>query len=357
MELYNSNRAMTERVGQVFKLQGHERLAVDGVGPGDIAVIAKLHDTHTGNTLTSLERKLHLPMIVYPKPCIHGALRCLRDGDEDKLAEGLATLHEEDPTFLFENCEETGELVVSGQGELHLEVLQSRLRNRFGVEVEFVEPRIAFRETITLEAEGKYRHKKQSGGSGQFGEVSLRIRPGEKDSGVVFKQSLAGNNVDRVFVQSVEKGVLAACQEGVAFGYRVTDLEVDFFDGKMHPVDSKDIAFQVAGKEAFKLAFLEASPCLLEPILALEVKVPEVRLGDVLSDLSSRRGEIHGVNVEGAQSVIEAQVPQTELYRYATTLRSLTGGAGIHSEAFSHYQRLPDELVERAVGGSRVRSR
>lgn len=349
IELYNPNREMTEKIGQIFTLQGHEREMIQSLGPGDIGVMAKLRDTHTGNTLTSPDRKVRLPAVVYPKPNIHGALKTSHDGDEDKLAEGLATLHEEDPTFLFHNNVETRELVVSCQGDLHLEVVKSRLKRRFNVEVDFVQPRVPFRETIRASSDSKYRHKKQSGGAGQFAEVWMRIKPGERDSGIDFQQSLVGQNVDRVFVPSVEKGVEKACEEGILAGYHVTDVAIDFYDGKMHPVDSKDVAFQIAGKEAFREAFKSAKPCLLEPIVSLEVKIPEPFLGDVMSDISSRRGSIQGVDMAGKYRVVRAIAPQMELYRYATTLRSITGGVGLHQEEFSHYEYLPPELQHRVV--------
>ena len=352
-ELYNPNRDKTEKIGQIFTLQGHERDRIDVIGPGDIGVMAKLQDTHTGNTLTSLDRKVRLSAVKYPKPNIHGALVVSHKGDEDKLAEGLATLHEEDPTFLYENNAETRQLVISGQGELHLEVIKGRLKRRFNVEIELHEPRVAFRETIRGKAESKYRHKKQSGGAGQFAEVWMRINAAERDTGIDFKESLVGQNVDRVFVPSVEKGIQAACREGILAGYHITDVAIDFYDGKMHPVDSKDIAFQIAGKEAFREAFLAAKPCLLEPIMNVDIKVPESYLGDVMGDISSRRGRIQGVDSDGKFQILKASVPQMELYRYATTLRSLTGGRGLHSEEFSHYEYLPNEMEAKVVAASK----
>lgn len=353
-ELYNPNRDKTEKIGQIFSLQGHAREKVDVIGPGDLGVMAKLQDTHTGNTLTSLDRKIRLPAVKYPKPNIHGALVVSHKGDEDKLAEGLATLHEEDPTFLYENNLETRQLVISGQGELHLEVIRGRLKRRFNVEIELHEPRVPFRETIRTKAESKYRHKKQSGGAGQFAEVWMRIAPGARDSGIDFKESLVGQNVDRVFVPSVEKGVQSACNEGILAGYHITDVMIDFYDGKMHPVDSKDIAFQIAGKEAFREAFSAAKPCLLEPITNVEIKVPESHLGDVMGDISSRRGRIQGVDSDGKMQIVRAQVPQMELYRYATTLRSLTGGRGLHTEEFSHYEYLPHEHEAKVIAAAQA---
>lgn len=349
MELYNTDRNCPEKISQIYTLQGHERDTMDKIGPGDIGVMVKLRDTHTGNTLSSPDRKVKLPAVEYPKPNIHGALEVAAKGDEDKLAEGLSTLHEEDPTFLYVNNQETGELVMSGQGELHLEVIKGRLKRRFNVEILLKEPKVPFRETIRKKAESKYRHKKQSGGAGQFGEVWMRIEPLPRDSGIDFGHSLVGQNVDRTFVPSVEKGVQSACVEGILAGCHVTDVKIDFYDGKMHPVDSKDIAFQIAGKGAFRQAFMDAGPCLLEPIMAIEIKVPEEFMGDVMGDISSRRGRIQGMDAEGKFQIIKAQVPMMELYRYSTTLRSITGGRGFHSESFSHYEEMPRDLEKKTV--------
>lgn len=352
MDLYNSNRRAAERIGQVFELQGHDRSLAESIGPGDIGVMAKLRNTHTGDTLCSPNRKVKLRAVEFPRPNIRGALVSKHRGDEDKMAAGLATLREEDPTFIFEYSQETGELVASGQGELHLEILKARLLRRFNVEVDIVQPRIAFRESIRKPADAKYRHKKQSGGAGQFAEVWLRIEPAPRDSGIVFTQSLVGQNVDRVFVPSVEKGIQSLCTEGILAGFHVTDVAVDFYDGKMHPVDSKDIAFQIAGKEAFREAFKQADPCLLEPIMAVDIKVPEASLGDVLSDISARRGHIQGVDMDGRFRVVKSFIPQVELYRYGTTLRSLTGGMGLHQESFARYDTLPPEMETRILRGA-----
>lgn len=349
MEMYNADRSINEKLGQLFVLQGHERSQIEELTAGDIGVVVKLRDTHTGNTLSSIRRKVTLPKVEYPKPNIHGALRLKNRGDEERLGEGLKVLHEEDPTFLYRNDHETSETVISGQGDLHLEVIKGRLKRRFNVDIELVEPRVPYRETIRGKGDSKYRHKKQSGGAGQFAEVWLRVEPLPRDSGVMFTQSLVGQNVDRVFVPSVEKGVLAACTEGIIAGYHVTDVKIDFYDGKMHPVDSKDVAFQIAGKAAFKEAFQAAKPCLLEPIYDITIRVPEEYMGDVMGDISSRRGRIQGMDTDGQFQIIKAQVPQKELYRYSTVLRSLTGGRGLHSEAFSHYEELPRELEAKVI--------
>jgi elongation factor G len=354
-ELFNTARNVHERIGQLYVLNGHDRVTVPSLRAGDFGAVVKLRDTHTGNTLCSPRFLVELPKVDYPRPNIHGALVLKSKGDEDKLAAGLATLHDEDPTFVYRVDDEVHQTIVSGQGDLHLQVIVERLSRRFGVEVTLEEPKIAFRETIRAAAESRYRHKKQTGGAGQFAEVWMRIGPGTRDSGVVFTQSLVGNDVDRVFVPSVEKGVRTACTEGVYAGCRVTDLKVDFFGGKMHPVDSKDIAFQVAGYHAFKEAFAQASPCILEPVDNVTVTVPEEYLGAIMGDLSSRRGRILGIDTEGRFQLVRAQVPKKELYHYHNVVRSLTSGRGRHAETFSHYEEMPPDMAQKLLGELKAR--
>jgi len=245
--------------------------------------------------------------------------------------------------------------IMSGQGEIHLQVIVERLARRFGVNVELEEPRIAYRETIRGRAESRYRHKKQTGGAGQFAEVWMRVSPGTRDSGVVFTESLVGNDVDRVFVPSVEKGVRTVANEGVLAGYRIVDVVVDFYGGKMHPVDSKDIAFQVAGYHAFKESFTNASPCLLEPIYTVTITTPEDYVGTVLGDLSSRRGRILGIDSDGHFQVIRATVPYKQLAHYTTTVRSLTSGRGRYAENFSHYEEVPTDQVQAILAEAKAR--
>ncbi len=349
MDLYNSDRRVTERIGQLFRLNGKTRGAVEVLTAGDIGAAVKLKDTHTGNTLCESKRAVVLPKVQYPKPYTQAALKLNSRGDEDKLAAGLAALHEEDPVFESKVDGELHQTIISAQGELHLEVLIERLRRRQKIDLELIPPRIRFRETIRMRGESKYRHKKQTGGAGQFAEVWMRIEPAPRDSGVEFTESLSGQNVDRVFVPSVEKGVNTACTEGILAGYRVVDVKIDFYDGKMHPVDSKDIAFQIAGYFAFKEAFMGARPCLLEPIHELEIKVPEDCLGKIVGDLSGRRGKILGMDNAGRLQVVKAVVPAAELYHYGTVVRSLTGGRGLHAEKFSHYEEMPAEFERKVI--------
>jgi elongation factor G len=227
--------------------------------------------------------------------------------------------------------------------------LVERLRRRFKVELELAAPKVAYRETIKSKGDSKYRHKKQTGGAGQFAEVWMRIEPKMRDSGLEFTQSLVGQNVDGGFVPSVEKGVMSACREGLLAGYRIVDLKVVFYDGKMHPVDSGDVAFQIAGKEAFRESFNAARPCLLEPIHKLRIRAPEECLGKIIGDLSSRRGKVMGMEAEGSLQILSGEAPARELHHYATVLRSLTGGRGIHEEEFSHYEEMPRELEAKVI--------
>ncbi len=353
MELLNSDRRSSERIGQIFVLNGKSREQVDSLHAGDIGAVVKLKDTHTGNTLCDASLNVRLPAVDFPKPNIHFALNLKSKGEEDKVAQGLSALHEEDPTFHYLVDAELHQTVISGQGELHLQVAAERLRARYRVDFELTAPKIRFRETIKAKSDSKYRHKKQSGGAGQFAEVWMKIEPVPRGTGIDFNQSLVGQNVDRAFVPSVEKGVNAACREGILAGYTVVDVKIDFYDGKMHPVDSKDVAFQIAGKEAFREAFLKARPCLLEPIHIVTIKVPDEGMGSVIGDLSSRRGKILGMDTEGGFQIIRAHVPAMELYQYSTALRSLTGGRAVHGEDFDHYEEMPKEMEQKVIAESK----
>ncbi len=349
MELYNASRKVSERLGQLLVANGKTRTPVPKLGPGDIGCVLKLKDTHTGNTLCSPGLAVQLAKVDYPKPKVHAAIMLKVRGEEDKLATGLNILHEEDPTFTHRYDGEIKQHILSGQGDMHLQVIAERLKRRFNVGIDLAEPRIPYRETIRGKAESKYRHKKQTGGSGQFAEVWMRIEPKERDGGVEFTESLVGQNVDRVFVPSVEKGVKTACNEGILAHFHVTDVKIEFYDGKMHPVDSNDVSFQVAGYWAFKEAFANARPCLLEPIFTVEVQVPEAFIGAVMGDISSRRGKILGVDSDGAFQVVKATIPQKELAKYSTVLRALTGGRANHTEAFAYYQEMPAEFEKVVV--------
>ena len=349
MELYNSDRRITERIGQLYRLNGKTRTPVEILYAGDIGAAVKLKDTHTGNTLCDPKQVVTLPKVTYPVPYTQAALKLNAPGDEDKLAAGLAALHEEDTAFSYHTDPEIHQFIIAAQGELHLEVLFERLKRRYKVDVSLEQPRIRYRETIRASAEARHRHKKQTGGAGQFAEVWVRVSPAPRDTGVEFTESLVGQDVDRVFVPSVEKGVKTSASEGVHAGYRMTDVKVEFFGGKMHPVDSKDIAFQIAGYFAFREAAQAAQPVVLEPIHELEIRVPEEFVGRVVGDLSGRRGHIMGMDVAGRLQIVKALVPAAQLYHYGTALRSLTGGRGLHSEKFAHYAELPADQEKKLV--------
>jgi elongation factor G len=354
MTLHNSSRKKDERLGQLYLLNGKHREAATTLHAGDIGTVVKLKDTHTNNTLCCPIKKVSLSQIVYPNPSIHEAIKSKSKGDEEKLSIGLATMHEEDPTFISRVDNELHQIVISGQGELHLRVITKQLKRRFNIEILSSKPKVPYRETIKEIGEAKYRHRKQSGGSGQFAEVWLRVLPAEHDAGIEFGHSLVGQNVDRVFVPSVEKGVKVASTTGVLAGYKVVGTKVDFYDGKQHPVDSKDIAFQIAGKFAFREAFMAAKPSLLEPIMDVSVKVPEEFMGDVMGDISGRRGKILGMDTEGNFQIVKAQVPQAEMYHYSTHLRSITGGRGIHFEEFSHYENMPGDMEKKVIESTKL---
>ena len=355
-DLQNVQSSTVERVTQIFNLSGKNRNAVNKLVCGDIGAVVKLKNTHTGDTLSLPKKAVVLPPIVFPRPNIHAALALKAKGEEEKMAVGLAQIHSEDPSFHYVVDPELHQTVISCQGDLHMEVVSEKIRQRYKVDFDLVEPKIPFRETIKGKGEAKYRHKKQSGGAGQFAEVWMRIEPKKRGEGVEFIQSLVGQNVDRSFVPSVDKGVQAACREGILAGYRIVDVKVDFYDGKMHPVDSKDIAFQIAGKEAFRESFMGAKPCLLEPIYMVTITTPEAYMGAVMGDLSSRRGKIQGMDAEGMNQVVKAMVPAMELYRYASVLRSLTGGRGLHTEEFSHYEEMPKEMESKIIAKSKEKA-
>ncbi len=354
-ELYNPNRGESERIGQLYRVNGSHREPVQTLHAGDIGAVVKLRATRTGHTLCTAGRQLTAPPVEFPSANTRGALVARSRGDLNKLGEGLSMLREEDPTFDSAFDPSLGQTIVSGQGELQLMIVAEELKRRFNVEVDLTEPRVTYRETIKRKGDSKYRHKKQTGGAGQFAEVWMRVESAPADSGVEFTNSLVGSNVDRVFVPSVEKGVNAACQAGPYAGFPVTDVKVDFYDGKQHPVDSKDIAFQIAGKAAFNEAFLAAGPRLLEPIMLLRIKVPSDIVGAVMADLSGRRGRPMGMETEGRYEVVVAQVPQAELYKYSSQLRAITAGRGRHSEQFDHYEEVPHELEAKIVEEHRKR--
>ncbi len=349
VDVLNSSTGASEKIGQIYTLNGKTRKEIGSLSAGDIGALVKLKNTSTGNTLCDKKDPIILPPIQFPAPSISVAVKPKSRGDEEKISTGLHMLHDEDPSFTAQYDPELHQTIISGQGELHLNVVIKRLKERFGVEVTEERPKVPYRETITSKADEKYRHKKQTGGAGQFGEVWMRVEPLERGIGFEFANEVKGGAISSVYIPSVEKGVRSVLDSGPLGGYKVVDVKAIVYFGKEHPVDSKDIAFQIAGREVFKLCVLNAKPILLEPIYDVEIKVPEDCMGDVMGDLSSRRGKIMGSEVKGKFQIIKAKVPLAELDRYATTLRSISSGRGLHSRAFSHYEPMPKDREAKVI--------
>jgi len=353
-ELMNVARSRPEKLGALYQLVGKERHDCPVANAGDIVAAVKLKETHTADTLADRSRAVTLPAPEFPKPVTTESLHPKNKGDEEKVAQGLARLHEEDPTFGKHFEPSTKETLVSGMGDLHLEVMVDRLKKRFGVEVLLSKPRVPYRETIRQKAEDQYRHKKQTGGRGQFGEVHLRLEPRKRGEGFEFSDEVKGGVIPNQFIPAVEKGVVAGMERGPLAGYHVVDVKVAVFFGKHHDVDSSEMAFKIAAETCFHQAMLKASPVLLEPIDEITVRVPEEFLGDVMGDLSSKRGRILGTEADGHYQVIRALVPMAELYKYASHLRSITQGRGMHSARTAHYEEVPRDQADRVIAAARA---
>lgn len=348
-DVRNTSRAHTEKIGQIFTVSGNKRKNVDTVIAGDMGALVKLKNTHTEDTLSTSKAGLILKGIDFPAPVIRTAVVAKTQGDEEKISNGLHILAEEDPSFHFDYDAELAQLIVSGQGELQLLILLERLKDRFGVEVEPEEPRIPYRETIKGNSETQGKHKKQSGGRGQFGDCWLRLEGQPRGGGFEFVNAIVGGVIPGKFIPAVEKGVQGAMVDGVIAGYPVVDIKVTCYDGSHHTVDSSENAFKMAGAKGFRAGFAKAKPVILEPIYNVEVRVPDDYMGDVMGDISSRRGKIMGMDADGRFQVIKAKVPLAELYKYSSILRSLTGGRGLHTRELSHYEEVPMEIQDKLV--------
>lgn len=350
LDLINQSNGKPERLSQLYILNGRERKEAGKLTAGDIGAAVKLKDSHTNNTLTSKAFQVLIPEIKFPEPVISMAIAPKAKGSEDKIANALHTFHAEDLTFLVKVDPELHQTVISGQGELHLTILAKRLKSRYGVEADLVEPKIPYRETIKgVCKESEYKHKKQSGGRGQFGHVLLKIEPKPRGEGFEFEDAIVGGVVPGRFIPAVEKGILEALENGVVAGCKVVDVKVTLFYGSYHDVDSDEHSFKIAGRMGFKKGFKEAKPIILEPIYELQVTVPEEHMGDVMGDISSRRGKILGMESNGFNQVIKALLPLKELYRYSTNLRSMTQGRGIHKQKFSFYEEVPREIMDKII--------
>ena len=346
------------KVGHLFKLQGKDHVEIDQAVPGDIAAVAKVEDIHFDAVLHDShdEDDIRLRPLDFPKPMFGLAVEASTRGQEQKLATALHKLSEEDPGFLVEHDAELNETVIRGLGELHLRVMLERIRERYGVAVTTRPPSIAYRETIGAPAEGHYRHKKQTGGAGQFGEVFLRIEPLERGRGFEFVDAVKGGTIPGQFIPAVEKGVRQVLDGGAIAGYQLQDVRVTVYDGKYHSVDSKEVAFVAAGKRAFLDAILKARPQVLEPIVDLVVSVPEEHMGDITGQLAGKRARIHGTDAgRGGEILVKAQVPLSELTDYATELKGATAGRGRYELEFSHYEPVPVGVQKQLVEAYRPR--
>ena len=344
----NPHTGKSDKVGKIVKAQGKEHNGIEEAGAGDIVELVKVEGLEAFDFLSSSKVLLFTPPRI-PKPMSSLAVSPKTKADEKKFAESFLKLVDEDVTLVCDRDKSTGELIVSGVSSLHLQILFERLKARFGVEVETKQPKTPYLETVSAGAEDMYRHKKQSGGSGEFAEVHLRVLPQERGEGLKFENKIFGGAISASYVQSVEKGIRALCEHGVIAGCPVVDVCIEIFDGKEHPVDSKDIAFQKAGREAFKLAFAKAKPALLEPIVDLEVTFPSEVTGDIQGDLTRRRGRPQGVDALGDFQTLKAQVPLAEVGDYASGLGSMTGGQGSYTIELSHYESVPPNVQQKIV--------
>lgn len=353
--LFNATKGLEERVGQLFSLRGKEHLPVPEVGAGDIGAAAKLIHTHTGDTLAAKGDAVRIPTLPLPEPVLAYAIEPKARGDEEKLSTALTRLREEDPTIRVERTGETHQTILSGMGEAHLDVTLARMQRKFGVEVTHEPARIAYRETLRKKATATGRHVKQSGGHGQYAVCTIEVEPLPRGSGFEFVDRIFGGAVPNQFIPSVEKGVAKALSTGVVSGNPMVDVRVTLTEGKFHPVDSSDMAFQIAGGLAMREAAESAGVVLLEPVVDLEVIVPETHTGDVIGDLNAKRARIAGMEVVGAgKQRIRASVPAAEIARYAIDLRSMTGGRGTFSLAFSHYEDVPPQIADKLIAAARA---
>jgi len=350
LDLVNQNNSKTERLSQLSILNGHKRKDISNVYAGDLGSVVKLKDTHTNNTLSSKNFSVVIKKIDFPDTVIRSAIIPKAKGDEDKISSGLHTLHEEDPSFNVKFEPELSQTIIAGQGELQLSLAVKRLKERYGVDVDIVEPKVPYRETIKGRVEEiEYKHKKQSGGRGQFGHVLFKMEPLPRGTGFEFVDAIVGGVVPGRFIPAVEKGIIETMEKGVISGNKVVDVKVTLFDGSYHSVDSDEMSFKLAASQCFRKGFAQAKPILLEPIYNIEVTVPEEFMGDVMGDISSRRGRISGMDSDGHFQIIKAQVPLAELYKYSSNLRSLTSGRGSHKRGFSHYEEVPKEVEQKVI--------
>jgi elongation factor G len=348
--VYNARSGRKERIGRILRMHANHREDIDSIGAGDIAAAVGLADTRTGDTLCDEKTAIILESITFPEPVISQAIEPKTKGDQDKLGTALTRLAQEDPTFKMFTDEETQQTIIAGMGELHLEIILDRLRREFKVEANVGKPQVAYKEAITKKVEKQGRFVRQSGGKGQYGDVWIRLEPLPPGSGFQFESEVVGGSVPREYVKPVQQGIQEASQSGVLAGYPVLDFKAVLYDGSYHDVDSSEMAFKIAGSMAFKEANRAAGPILLEPIMKVEVTVPEDFMGAITGDLQSRRGMIQGMeDAPGGARVITANVPLAEMFGYATDMRSKTQGRATYTMEFSHYEKAPKSIEEEIV--------
>jgi elongation factor G len=352
--VHNTTRDVAERVGHLELLQGKTQTPVPELLAGDIGAVAKLKETLTGDTLSDKAHPIVFPPVVYPEPATTFAMEPKTRGDEDKISASLHRLMEEDPVVRLSRDAQTHEMLLSGMGQLHNEVVVARLRKRYKVEVNLKKPRIPYRETVKTAAEGHGRHKKQTGGHGQFADCKIRLKPLARGSDFTFVDDIFGGSIPKNFIPAVEKGIQEARIKGYLAGFPMVDFQVELFDGQYHDVDSSEMSFKIAGSLAFKDAVAKCRPTLLEPVMTVEISVPEEYAGSVMGDLSSRRGRPQGMEQRGALQVIKAEVPLSEMLSYDAELTSMTGARGSYHMEMSHYDEVPTHLQEKIIATSKA---
>ena len=347
--VHNLSRDVPERLGHLLIQQGKTTVQVPEIKAGDIGAVAKLKETQSGETIGDKNTAFEFPALMFPEPLLSYAIEPKSRGDEDKISTSLHRLQEEDPTIHYSRDPQTKEALLSGQGQLHIEVTVAKLKRRFGVDVNLKLPRIPYRETITMPTEAHGRHKKQTGGHGQFGDCKIRMEPLPRGSEFEFVDDIFGGSIPRQYVPAVEKGIQESRLRGYLAGYPVVDFRVTVFDGSYHAVDSNELSFKMAGSIAFRDAMSKARPTLLEPVMNVEVYGPSEYAGDLMGDLNSRRGRISGMDTRGNLTIIKAQVPMSEMLTYEQHLTSATGGRGSYSMDYSHYEEVPSHLQAKII--------
>lgn len=353
-ELYNVNHSASEKPTLIHSMIGKDRADVPTINAGDIGAFVKMKATKVGDTLTNKQFQVELPSIQFPVPVMDVAVYPKTKGEEDKISQGLVKMNEEDPSFHVRTDSELKQIILEGQGGLHIDILLDKFRRKFGVEIEIKAPRIPYRETITGKSDEHYRYKKQTGGRGQYGDVYFRMEPTNRGDGFVFADEIKGGVIPARFIPAVEKGLQEAMERGPLSHSKVIDVRVALYYGSYHTVDSSEMAFKMASRICFRECFLKANPILLEPIYNIEIKVPEAYTGDVMGDMSSRRGKIMGMEPSGIFQIVKVKVPLSELYMYSTHLRSLTQGRGVYTKSFSHYEMVPPDVSQKIIEATKA---